>query len=493
MNFLRRSLVGLFLLSVTLGLLAVAGAGFWGAVQERMNREARVRPAQERVAGVNVVALEMGEAVPVMTAFGEVLSERTLDIRASAGGRIVELSDSFTEGGSVEAGDLLARIDPTDAEAALANARTDLAEAEAELRDAERALVIARDDQTAAERQAELRAQALTRQESLAERGVGSAAAVEEAQLSAAAADQSVLSRRQAVATAETRVDTARNGVSRAEIALSNAERDVAETEIRAEFSGTIADVAVLEGGLVTANELMATLIDPQALEVSFRLSTAQYARLLGENGRLLPAEMQVRLDVSGLDLVAEGRLDRVSAAVGEGQTGRVIYADLTATAGFRPGDFVTVSIREPALDNVAVVPATAVDAAGTVLVLNAESRLELAEVEVLRRQGDDVIIRAPGREGALIVAERSPVVGPGIRARALGGETPPGAEAPAEETAAEDALVELSPERRARLIAFIEENDGMPADAKERVLAQLSQDRVPASTVERIESRMGG
>ncbi|MGR3792416.1 efflux RND transporter periplasmic adaptor subunit [Vannielia sp. SX4] len=489
MNFLRRSLVGLFLLSVTLGLLAVAGASFWGAVEERMNREAGSRPARERVAGVNVVVLEPGRAVPVMTAFGEVLSERTLDIRAAVGGRIVELSEAFTEGGSVEAGELLARIDPVNAEAALDNARTDVAEAEAELADAERALVLARDDQAAAERQAELRAQALVRQESLRERGVGSAAAVEEAQLAAASADQAVLSKRQAVASAQSRVDVGRNGVSRANIALANAERDLADHEIRASFSGTLADVAVVEGGLVAANELMASLIDPDALEVSFRLSTAQYARLLGEDGRLIPAAMQVRLDVSGLDLVAEGRLDRVSGAVGEGQTGRVIYADLTESAGFRPGDFVTVSIEEPALEGVAVVPATAVDAAGTVLVLNAEERLELAQVEVLRRQGDEIIIRAEGHAGALIVAERSPLVGPGIRARALGDAAP--AAAPAEPTREE--LVELSPERRAKLIAFIEGNNRMPAEAKERVLAQLSQDRVPAETVERIESRMGG
>lgn len=490
MNFFRRSLVGLFLLCVTLGLLAVAGASFWGAVQERMNREARERPTRERVAGVNVIALEMGPAVPVLTAFGEVRSERTLDIRASVGGRIVALSDEFDEGGRVEKGALLARIDPVDAEAALENARTDLIEAEAELRNADRALVLARDDQGAAERQAALRTQALERQQSLRDRGVGAASAVEEAQLSAASAEQAVLSRRQAVATAESRVDTARNGVSRARLALLNAERNLADHEIHAAFSGTIADVAVVEGGLVTANELMASLIDPEALEVSFRLSTAQYARLLGEDGRLMPAQMQVRLDVSGLDLVAEGRLDRVSAAVGEGQTGRVIFADLSESAGFRPGDFVTVSIEEPALDNVAVVPATAVDAAGTVLILNDEERLEVAEVDVLRRQGDNVIIRAPSRAGALVVAERSPLIGPGIRARVLGNES----EAPPAraETAAEE-LVELTPERRARLIAFIEGNQGMPADAKERVLAQLTQDRVPAATVARIESRMGG
>ncbi|MEO0692003.1 MAG: efflux transporter periplasmic adaptor subunit, partial [Pseudomonadota bacterium] len=56
-----------------------------------------------------------------------------------------------------------------------------------------------------------------------------------------------------------------------------------------------------------------------------------------------------------------------------------------------------------------------------------------------------------------------------------------------------EPDLVELDADRRARLVAFIEANNRMPADAKERLLGQLSQPMVPARMVARIESRMGG
>ena len=50
---------------------------------------------------------------------------------------------------------------------------------------------------------------------------------------------------------------------------------------------------------------------------------------------------------------------------------------------------------------------------------------------------------------------------------------------------------IALDPERRARLVAFVEANDRMPAEAKARVLAQLQEDEVPARVVERIEERM--
>ncbi|MCB1359367.1 MAG: HlyD family efflux transporter periplasmic adaptor subunit, partial [Maritimibacter sp.] len=387
MRFLRRSLTGLFLVAVTLALLALAVQTVRSAVEERMAQESFSRPARERVYAINVAEVTPGRVEPVLEAFGEVRARRELEIRSQAGGMVIELGDGFEEGGRVAAGQLLVRVDPSDLEDALALAETDLAEAEAEVRDAEAALEIAGDDLASARAQVDLRAQALARQRDLAARGVGTEAAVETAALAEAAAQQAVLSRRSALAAAEARVAKAANTLARRQIAHEEARRRLAETEVRAPFSGTLSGVTLVEGRLITANEQIATLVDPTALEVSFRLSTAQYARLVDASGTLTRAEVTVRLAVSGVDLVANGSIDRESAEVGEGLTGRLLFARLDAAPGFRPGDFVTVEIREPALDDVAALPSAAVDSASTVLVLGEENRLEEHPVEVLRRQ----------------------------------------------------------------------------------------------------------
>ncbi|MGR3364283.1 MAG: efflux RND transporter periplasmic adaptor subunit, partial [Maritimibacter harenae] len=52
---------------------------------------------------------------------------------------------------------------------------------------------------------------------------------------------------------------------------------------------------------------------------------------------------------------------------------------------------------------------------------------------------------------------------------------------------------ITLDDDRRERLITFIERNQMMPDEAKARILTQLRKPEVPASMVERIESRMGG
>lgn len=484
MRFLRQSLIGVFLASLTLALLLFAGQIVMSAIQERMSNEKESPPARERIFAVDVIEARLETVTPVLVAFGQVQSRRTLEIRAAMGGRVIELSEHFEEGGTVRQGDILVRVDPANAQAQLDRAQSDLLDALAEERDAKRGLILARDDLDAAEEQSELRGRAFQRQKDLQDRGVGTTATVETAELAAAAARQSVLSRRQAVAQAEARIDQAATRLSRARIALESAKRDLAESTVTARFDGTLSDVTLVEGRLVSANEKLAELVDPNALEVAFRVSTAQYSRLLDGNGKLLNTRVRATLDVTGADLIATGVISRDSAAAGEGQSGRLIFARLDDSPGFKPGDFVTVSVEEPPLEKVARLPSSALDAANRVLALGDDDRLEEIEVQILRRQGDDVLVTAPGLEGREIVVARTPLLGPGIRVRRL-----------RENAAAEpeQAMLELSDERRARLVASVEANKQMPDAVKARVLAQLAESQVPVRLVERIESRSGG
>jgi len=456
-----------------------------GAVQERLARDANTPPARERVFAVGVIRAEASTETPVLEAFGEVQSRRTLELRAAASGRVIELADGFEDGGEVEQGQILVRIDPANAEAELARAEADLMDAEAELRDADRALVLARDEEAAAQEQADLRTRAFQRQVDLAERGVGTAAAVEEAELAASSARQAVLARRQVVTSTEARIDQGRTRLARARIALDEAQRTVDDTTVIAPFDGTLNETDLVAGRLVSGNEKLAALVDPNALEVAFRVSTAQYIRLLGDAGSVMPAPMTATLNVVGIDLTATGIVSRASAGGGDMQTGRLVFARLDSAVGFKPGDFVTVVVSEPPLDEVVRLPASAIDAANTVLVLGEDSRLEAVEVELLRRQGDDVLVRSPDILGRDVVEARSPLLGAGISVRPL--------RADQAEAQVEPEMLELSEERRARLVAFVEANDRMPAAAKERALASLSEARVPARMVARLERRMGG
>lgn len=484
MRFLGRSLMGLFLLALTFGLLAYAGSIIGGAVEDRRNAEPRSFPQRERVISVNVVPYEAQTITPEMTVFGELRSRQTLAVRTSVSGTVTMVSEAFIEGGQVQAGDVLLTIDPVEAEEAFARVQADMRDAEAGVRDADRGLVLAQDELAAAEAQAALRAQAWQRQQDLQARGIGTAPEREAAELAVSSADQAVLARRQGVASAQAQIDQAASTLLRVQINLAEAQRRLDDTTVRATFDGTLTSVSVAAGARVTANEQIAELIDPTALEVSFRVSTSQYAVLLGE-GALAGAPVTVSLDASGVNIEAPGVISRESATVGEGQTGRLIFARLQAAPGLRPGDFVTVVITEPEMRGVALLPAAALAADGTVLAVAEEDRLREVSVELLRRQGDDVLVRARQLTGQMVVAARTPLLGAGIKVNPLVAGVAPAVEEP--------EMVVLEPARRDELIARVEGNAYIPADVKARIVGQLSQETVPADVVARIENGRGG
>ena len=125
------------------------------------------------------------------------------------------------------------------------------------------------------------------------------------------------------------------------------------------------------------------------------------------------------------------------------------------------------------------------VDASGNVLILGDGERLEEVQVKLMRRQDNEVIVRSRDLSGKEVIAQRTPVLGAGIKVKPIRlGE---------ENKVAEVEMLELTEERRAKLISAIESNGYIPKSAKERIIGQLTQPKVPADVVARIESRMGG
>ncbi|MEO0356866.1 MAG: efflux transporter periplasmic adaptor subunit, partial [Pseudomonadota bacterium] len=201
---------------------------------------------------------------------------------------------------------------------------------------------------------------------------------------------------------------------------------------------------------------------------------------------QLTDAPVSVTLDALGIEIRHTAQITREAPVVGDGQTGRLLFARIDGGQGLRPGDFVEVAVQEPAVDRVAMLPATALGPGDTVLVLDDENRLSERTVRLVRRQGDRVLVRARDLTGQSVVAERSPLLGAGIRVRPLENTNSPQPVPDAPE------MIALDDDRRAKLVAFVEANTRMPQGAKDRVLERLQLPQVPAALVDRLETRMG-
>ena len=479
MRFITRSLMGLMLMTLTLALLALAGNSIVSAYKNKSSSGFGNREARERVFTVEVVEVTLGAQFPEIQTFGEVVSGRTLELRAAAAGELVQISDNFREGGLVKQGEILFQTDPANAQSRLLISENELAEAEADLADARRNLTLAKDEITAAENQLALRKKAMERQDRLRQRGVGTDAAMEIAELATSNAEQALLSKRLSLANALAKIARAETLLGRRQINVDEASRLLADTTVKAEFDGVLSDISVVLGRLVSANEKLGSLIDPTALEIAFRVSNDEFRALSG--GGLQQAEVRVSL---GTDASFSGQIDRVSAAVAEGKTGRELFARVqnAATLNIQPGDFVSVVVREPALENVAKIPAISASTSGEVLIVGAENRLENATVKILRKSGNDLIVRADNIAGRQLVLARAPQLGEGIRVnpRSPGG---PAIEA--------KKMVKLDADRRDKILTALRANKRIPEAVRDRMIKQFEQDEVPADALERIESRM--
>ena len=96
MRFLKRSFIGLVLAIVALGLLLGAGWLIRDALSPELAEPARPgQGAEERIFTTTVQTVEPTEIVPILTAYGEVRTLRSVELRAEAAGTVIWLAEGL--------------------------------------------------------------------------------------------------------------------------------------------------------------------------------------------------------------------------------------------------------------------------------------------------------------------------------------------------------------------------------------------------------------
>ncbi len=121
-------------LLVLVGALAVAG--YLQATKPQLAPEA---PA-ERVWLISTTEVAVADSQPELLAYGKIVAQRDVEMRALVAGQIVAVGENFVDGGWVREGDLLVQIDPFEFDASVATGEAQVKEARARLTSAFRCL-----------------------------------------------------------------------------------------------------------------------------------------------------------------------------------------------------------------------------------------------------------------------------------------------------------------------------------------------------------------
>ena len=349
------------------------------ACEQQIPEQAAEPPA------VGVIEVTEQKVNPFFEFIGKTRAAETVALRARVTGFLE--SREFQEGGDVEDGQVLFKIEPEQYQATLAQAEAELAAAKASLKRAEVDL---------ARYQELLKARNVSQQK------------VDEA-------DAEVLVQQAAVQTAEA--------------AIRKAQLNVDYTEITAPISGRI-DFARFDAGNLVGPEsgLMATINKMDPIKVTFSIAETWYLELTQEDIALRREGKPVE-EFSHVPLIRlpdgalydhPGEFDFVDNKVDE-KTGTVLVRAVFPNPDqlLLPGQFVTVVIERKEPKTGVLIPQAAVltDQAGLyVLVVDAEDKVEVRRIETGQRFGPNWLVNKGLETGERIVLFGIQKVRPGIK-----------------------------------------------------------------------------
>jgi len=321
------------------------------------------KPPEEKakVDNTPIVAVEQVTVAPMtltVDSYGIVKPKYETELVAQVSGQIVELSPTFVRGGVVSKGQLLARIDPNDYNAALIDAEADMASARAALEK---------------------------------ERAQGQVAEREWKRITNTSPTELSL-RKPQLAQELARVKSAQASVLRAK-------RNLERTEIRAPYDAMIDSRNIGLGSFVGTGNMLGKLLGTDIAEVRLPVADNQLQFLIG-NG--VNSQVQLKGSFAGVDTLWQAQIARSEGVIDNKSRMSYLVAEINdpyslnvkddAKSPLRFGSYVNAEIIGLELSQATLIPRYLVND-GRVAILDNESKLHYATIDIVRQEGANVVV----------------------------------------------------------------------------------------------------
>ncbi len=347
-----------------IAILALGVTGFFAFA-------ALKKPPQEKpiVDNTPVVRVEIIDKRPMtfnVNSYGIVNAKYETELVSQIKGEIIYLSDAFVKGGFVKKGQILAKIDPSDYEAALIDAEAALASAKATL---------------------------------VQEKAYGKVAEEEWKRIENSVPTELSL-RKPQLAQEKAKLDSTEAGVKRAK-------RDLERTVIKAPYDALIDQRMIGLGSYVSTGSKLGHLLSTEKAEI--RLPIADHdIRYLTQRG--LEAKVTLSGNYAGELTLWDGKIVRSEGVVDS--KSRMIYlvAEVTDPYGLDNdkealhfGSYVTAAIEGKQAQDVTTI-ARHLIVNGQVAILDKDNRLKFQHIDIVREQGTQVVIGEGLEDGMRII-----------------------------------------------------------------------------------------
>jgi len=349
-------------------ILAIGGIGMMAFIS--MKKPPEEKPEVDNTPIVTVESVTVEQMILKVDSYGVVKPKYETELVAQVSGQIVELSPLFERGGFIQKGQLLARIDPSDYNAALIDADANLASAQASLQ---------------------------------TERAQGQVAKNDWKSIKSGSPTELSLRKPQLAQ------ELAR--VKSAEASVLRAKRNLERTEIKAPYDAMIESRMVGLGSFVATGSKVGKVLGTAVAEIRLPVADNQLGFLKG-NG--VNSDVVLEGTSSGKAKIWKAKINRSEGVIDSKSRMSYLVAEITDPyaliesndkAAILFGSYVNAKILGLAVVQASRVPRHLVEN-GRVAILDGESTLHYSEIEIIRQEGQNVIVSKGLADGdSLIVS----------------------------------------------------------------------------------------
>ncbi len=397
------------------------------------------RPPFQTVYPVETVTVSTGNYTPKVTIYGQVISERSIDLRALVSGEIVWANEALQAGAKIEAGDPLVKIDKFDYEGALSEANANLAQTDAVILEIKARLEAERSQLAAANQQLELAQRDLDRANQLLGSGSMTAKQVEERELGLSVRQQAVSQRESNISIETARLGQQEAARARLQWKVSQAQKSVADTEMKAPFTGVVRASTAEVGKFAGPNDIIVSMYSLDQLAARFTLTDAQFGRISTDSSPLIGRSIEAYWSVGETEYRIDGTVTRIGADIVSERGGVEIIASLNSAdipAQIRPGAFLEVRLADRVYKNAVRIPEDSIYDSDTIYLVK-DDKLSSRKITVLAYDDGMAIIAGPVGNGDVVLATRLSVVSDGLPVKPSANELGIGAGAGVDQTSA--------------------------------------------------------
>ena len=347
--------------------IIVIAAGFGGyATFASMKKPPEEKAIVDNTPVVSVQVIEKSPMVFSVNSYGIVNAKYETELVSQVSGEITFLSDAFVRGGFVKKGEILAKIDPSDYEAALIDAEAALASARATL---------------------------------VQEKAYGKVAEEEWKRIKDGVPTELSL-RKPQLAQELAKLNSSEAGLKRAK-------RNLERTIIKAPYDALIENRNIGLGSYVSMGTGLGNLLSTEVAEIRLPLADKEIRYL---NNKGLGASVTISGDFAGQQQQWQGNIVRSEGVIDNQSRMTYLVAEVLDPYGLsspknelRYGSYITASIQGNEAEDVTTI-ARHLIIDDKVAILDQDNKLKYQTVNVIRQQGTKVVISRGLDDGMKII-----------------------------------------------------------------------------------------